>query len=104
MAWSTVDGVKVAEERCSSCLYRLKYDRTTRERILREVESKDTYVACHNSADGKTDTVCRGFYDADDEACTVLQLAKRLQAMTGRKYIHFVPTKKDNKANNEHSD
>jgi len=104
MAQSTVNGIKVAEERCSSCLYRLKYDRATRVGILRTVERKDTYIACHNSADGKTDTVCRGFYDVDDEACTVLQLAKRLQAMTGRKYIHFVSTKKDNKADNEHSD
>lgn len=92
-----MNGIKVAEERCSSCLYRLKYDRRTRERILAEVAEKDTYVACHNSLKEYPGTVCRGFYDANDEACTALQLAKRLQSIVGQVYVHFVPTKKEKK-------
>lgn len=71
-----VSTLRVCAERCSTCLYRLKYCRQTRARILGDVARLDTFVVCHSVGGSKT--VCRGFYDADDEACTVMQLAKRL--------------------------
>lgn len=73
-----MSGLQVCKERCNSCLYRLKYDRQTRNRILNEVTRNDTYVACHNMPEG---TVCRGFYDANDEACNLMRIAKWLRCV-----------------------
>lgn len=80
-----MSGLHVCAERCSTCLYRLKYCRQTRERILGDVARLDTFVACHYVPGGKT--VCRGFYDADDEACNLMRIAKRLGVV---EFVEFV--------------
>lgn len=80
----------VRRERCASCLYRLKYERRTREAILGEVEANDSYVSCHQH-DPAEGVCCRGYYDAVGEAGgTALQLAIRLERLEPGKVIRWV--------------
>lgn len=69
---------RVRTERCASCLYRLRYDKQTRDRVLGEAERMDGFVQCH-SHDLAAHVCCAGYYDAVGEGgCTAVQLAKRL--------------------------
>lgn len=44
-------------------MYRLHYDRATRERILGEVAERDGFVQCHKH-DLHAAVICRGYYEA----------------------------------------
>ena len=89
--------LKVAEDRCATCLYRLKYDKATRDRLKQVTTDEDTFVACHSYSDhagSDQAIVCRGYFDAHYEAqngCTALQLARRFELMDGQPTVEFVP-------------
>lgn len=69
---------RLRTERCESCLYRLKYPRQTRDRILGDADAIDGFVQCH-SHDLGAHVCCRGYYDAvGEQGCTAVQLAIRL--------------------------
>ncbi len=87
----TEDGrFPVRTEKCDSCLYRLKYDRKTRARVLGDAAAKDGYVSCHCHARDEA-VCCRGYYDAVGEAGgTPLQLALRLERLMPGRVIRWV--------------
>lgn len=69
---------RLRTERCASCLYRLHYDKQTRDRVLGEAARIDGFVQCH-SHDLAAHVCCRGYYEAVGEGgCTAVQLAIRL--------------------------
>jgi hypothetical protein len=69
---------RVRREKCPTCLYRLHYDRGTRERVLGDAAAMDGYVGCHYHEN----VCCRGYYDAVGEnGCTAVQLAIRFERM-----------------------
>lgn len=68
---------RLRSERCESCLYRVKYEKKTRDRILGDAEAMDGFVQCH-CHDLAAHVCCRGYYDAVGEnGCTAVQLAIR---------------------------
>ena len=80
---------RVREERCESCLYRLPYEKRTRDAILEEVERNDSYVQCHGH-DRAANVCCRGYWDAvEDRGGTPVQLAWRFWK-GGMDVIEFV--------------
>lgn len=69
---------RVRTERCESCLYRAKYPRQTRERILADVAERDGFVQCHNHDQSKH-VCCNGYFlAAGERGGTPVQLAIRL--------------------------
>jgi len=79
---------RIRNERCDTCLYRLKYPQQTRRRILADVERSQGYVQCHKHEDG---VVCRGFYDdlPRAEGNTWLRLTRHMAA-EGKDIIELV--------------
>lgn len=78
---ATAHKFRLRTEKCATCLYALKYDRATRERILGDVEASDGYVRCH-SHDLRAHVCCRGYWDAvRDRGGTPVQIAWRLDRM-----------------------
>lgn len=71
--------LRVRTERCDSCLYRLHYDKRTRDRILGDAERMDGFVQCH-AHDLRAHVCCRGYFDAVGEnGCSGVQIAIRLR-------------------------
>jgi hypothetical protein len=82
--------LRVRTARCASCLYRLHYDRRTRERVLGDARANDGYVQCHDHA-GAAKVCCRGYWDAvGEQGCTIVQIAIRL-LRAGHDVVEFVP-------------
>lgn len=77
-------------ERCSSCLFRLRYDKQTRDRVMGDAEAADGFIQCHKHAKGAR-VCCRGYYDSIGEnGCTAVQLAIRFERM-GMRVVEWVP-------------
>lgn len=71
---------RLRTERCETCLYRLHYDKVTRDRVLGDVKEADGYVQCY-SHDLGAHVCCRGYWDAvEDRGGTPVQIAWRLHA------------------------
>lgn len=84
--------MKVRHDRCDTCLFRLKYPREIRERILGEVEREDSFVACHKyptpddeeEEEGgrpRGEVMCHGFYRREPFATPYMRLAAMLGAV-----------------------
>lgn len=82
---------RLRTERCESCIYRVKYDKRTRDRILGDCEARDAYVQCH-SHDLGAQVCCAGYYNAVGESgCTAVQLAIRLTRLGLDVIEHVTP-------------
>lgn len=72
---------RVCADRCDTCVFRLHYDKETRDALFGEVERNDSYVQCHAHADSAA-VCCRGYWDAfGDSGGTPVQLAWRFEKM-----------------------
>lgn len=38
---------QVAMDRCDTCVFRVRYDKRTRDRLFADVQSNDSFVSCH---------------------------------------------------------
>ncbi len=85
-----MEGVfRVRKDRCSTCLFRLHYDKQTRDRVMGEAREKDGFVQCHKH-DRDAKVCCYGYYTAVGErGCTIVQLAIRFERM-GQEVVEWV--------------
>lgn len=102
-------GFRVAAEQCATCIFgpnsAIK-DRPERMRdLVDEWRKNDGFQICHAFGIGETDddgnetligeeVACRGFFDTQP-ACQIERIAGRLEAITGKTMIHFVPLSVD---------
>lgn len=83
--------LRVRTERCDTCLYRLRYDKRTRERILGDAERMDGFVQCH-AHDLRAHVCCAGYYNTVGESgCTAVQMAIRFGRMGVDVIEHVTP-------------
>jgi hypothetical protein len=80
---------RVRGEKCDTCLYAIKYPKSTRDRILGDVAANDGYVQCHNH-DRAARVCCRGYWDAvGEDGESVVQMALRFERM-GMDVVEYV--------------
>lgn len=72
------EAFRVRADRCDSCLYRLRYPRRTRDRVLGDAAANDGYVSCHKHSQ-EHPVCCNGYWhQVGEQGCTVVQIAIRL--------------------------
>ena len=87
-----MNNLKVCSHKCDECLFSKDkiVSNERKEEILEGCQREEKYFVCHKSTIKGEEVVCAGFAASKYNTSSALQVAQRLEKMTGKSFINYV--------------
>lgn len=84
--------LKVCSHKCDQCLFSKDkiVSNERKQEILEGCQREGKYFICHKSTIKDDEVVCAGFAASKYNKSAALQVAQRLEKMTGKSFIKYV--------------